>query len=545
MTGFRTRLAATLALVAVATTAYADTYPRQPGIQAQHYVFRLTLLTTDTKTIDARATVRVRIVQAGVKEAILDLATKTADGKGMTVTGVTRDGTNVAFTHEHDRLSLPLPAGARAGEDVTFDIAYHGSPAGGLHLVDNIHGEPTAFSDSWFNHARQWLPVIDHIASKATSEVIVTTKSEYQTVSNGRLIEQVDLPGGLRRTHWSQDVPVSPWLYSLAVAHFVVRSDPPVHGVPMSYWAFPQDEVKGLAALERDARGAFEFFSERVGPFAYAKLAHVEAAGMGGGMELATSIFYGEKGVTGGSAPVVHETAHQWFGDAVTESDWNDVWLSEGFATYFALLYTEHAAGRDAFADGLRRSRDTVLRVETSSLTDTPVVHVNFNESGQAGPNNQLVYQKGSWTLHMLRGLVGTDAFWRGIRLYYQAHMNGLASSADLQAAMEQASGQDLAWFFRQWLTRPGEPQLEGRWHYDAATRKIVVTIRQTQAADPFRFPLDVGVVSSAGTAPRVQQVQVTARETTVEIAADGDPASIVLDPNVWLLARWGTFARE
>jgi aminopeptidase N len=540
----KTLCTAVTALV-LASTAWADTYPRQPGIQAEHYVFRLTLLTTDTKSIDVHATVRLRVVSAGVREAWLDLATKGPDGKGMTVTSVTSGGAAVAFTHDRNRLTLPLPAAVKAGDGVTFEIAYHGAPRNGLNMVDNIHGEATAFTDDWFNRARQWLPVIDYIASKATAEFIVTTKSEYQVISNGALLEQADLPGGLRRTHWSQDVPVSPWLYSLGVAHFSVRHDAPVRGVPMSYWAFPEDEEKGLAALERDARGAFEFFSERVGPFAYGKLAHIEAAGMGGGTELATSIFYGEKGVTAGNAAVVHETAHQWFGDAVTENDWNDVWLSEGFATYFTLLYTEHAAGRAAFVDGLRRSRDTVIRVEANALPNTPVVHVNFNESGDTGPNNQLVYQKGAWTLHMVRGLIGTDAFWRGIRLYYQAHMNGLASSADLEAAMEQASGQDLAWFFREWLTRAGEPQIEGRWRYDAAAKKAIVTIRQTQAADPFRFPLEVGIVSAAGALPQVQQAEVTGRETTIEIAAATEPASIVLDPNVWLLARWGTFAKE
>jgi hypothetical protein len=179
------------------------------------------------------------------------------------------------------------------------------------------------------------------------------------------------------------------------------------------------------------------------------------------------------------------------------------------------------------------------------TLPNTPVVHADFDESGQTGPNNQLVYQKGAWTLHMLRGQIGTDAFWRGIRLYYQAHMNGLASGADLEAAMEQASGQDLAWFFRQWLTRPGEPQIEGSWRYDAAAKKVVATIRQTQTMDPFRFSLDIGVVSSPGAAPRVQPFQITGRETTIAIAADTEPASVVLDPNVWLLARWGTFGTE
>jgi aminopeptidase N len=455
-----TRLLA-IALTLSPTLVLADTYPRQPAIDAEHYVFRLTLLTTDSNEVEGEATVRLHVASNDARQALLDLRSKTPDGKGMAVTRVTSNGQPISFTHEHDRLRLPLPASVKAGDDVTFDIAYHGEPANGLRLLNNIHGERTAFSENWFHNARQWLPTIDHIADKATAEFIITTRAEYQVISNGLLMDQVDLPGSLRRTHWSQDVAVSPWLYSLGIAHFIVHYEAPVKGIQLSFWAFPQDADKGLKALERDARGAFEFFSENIGPYAYQKLAHVEAAGMGGGTEHATNIFYGEKSVTAGNAPVVHETAHQWFGDAVTESDWNDVWLSEGFATYFTLLYTEHAAGRDAFLDGLRRSRDRVLQLEKTQ-PDTPVVHVNFDESEPNGPNNQLVYQKGGWALHMLRDQIGTEAFWRGIRLYYQAHMNGLASTADLRGAMEQASGQDLSWFFNQWLTRSGVPTVAG-----------------------------------------------------------------------------------
>ena len=526
-----------LALTLAPALVLADTYPRQPAVDAEHYVFRLTLLTTDSNEIEGEATVRLHVATNGASEALLDLTSRTPEGKGMTVTRVTSNGQPVSFTHEHDRLRLPLPAGAKAGDDVTFDIAYHGEPANGLRLLNNIHGERTAFSENWFHNARQWLPTIDHIGDKATVEFIVTTKAEYQVISNGLLMDQVDLPGSLRRSHWSQDVAVSPWLYSLGIAHFVVHYEAPVKGIQLSFWAFPQDTDKGLKALERDARRAFEFFSENVGPYAYQKLAHVEAAGMGGGTEHATNIFYGEKSVTAGSAPVVHETAHQWFGDAVTESDWNDVWLSEGFATYFTLLYTEHAAGRDAFVDGLRRSRDRVLQLEKTQ-PNTPVVHVNFDESKAAGPNNQLVYQKGGWALHMLREQIGTDAFWRGIRLYYQAHMNGLASTADLRGAMERASGQDLSWFFTQWLTRSGVPTVAGTWRYDAAARQVVVTIRQAQTADPYRFQMGVGIVQTTGALPRVVQAQVAERETSITIPADAAPASVVFDPNVALLAE-------
>ena len=534
--------AVALAILGLGSQLRADTYPRQPGIDARHYAVGLTLLTSDSNEIQAAATVTLRIVTAGTRTALLDLTSATPDGKGMTVTRVTSDGRAVPIEHRDNRLHLPLPAAAAAGQDVVFTITYHGTPGNGLRLLDNIHGDRTAFSENWYNRARQWLPMIDHPADKATGELIVTTKADYQVVSNGVIVEQVDLPGGLRRTHWKQDVPISSWLYSLGVARFIVRQGGVVRGVPLSYWAFPQDAEKGLAALEKDARGSFEFFSDRIGPYAYAKLAHVEAAGLGGGTEHASNIFYGEKSVTAGNAPVVHETAHQWFGDAVTESDWNDVWLSEGFATYFTLLYTEYADGRDAFVAGIRRSRDDVLRLETS-IPNTPVVHVNLDEAAKS-PNNRLVYLKGAWTLHMLRDLIGTEPFWRGIRLYYQRHANGVASTADLRGAMEEVSGQDLRGFFAQWLTRSGVPQLSGSWRHDSAGKQVVVTLRQTQAGDPYRFPLDVGVSAASGAAPAIRRVQVTGRQSTFSIPADAEPASVVLDPGVWLLADLGSLQK-
>lgn len=534
-----------VAFLATAIGIHADTYPRQAGVDAQHYAFKLTLLTTDSNEITGEATVRLRVTRPDTREALLDLATPMPEGKGMTVTAVSREGKAVAFTHTNNRLRLPLD-GARAGEDVTFTIGYHGIPANGLRLLNNIHGDRCAFSENWYHEARQWLPVIDHIADKATGEFIITTNADYQVVGNGTLVEEGDLPGGLRRTHWKQDEPIAPWLYALGVAKFVVRHGPVVRGVPLSFWAFPQDAERGLPKLEKDARGAFEFFSDRVGPYIYDKLAHVEAAGMGGGMESTTNIFYGEKSVATASAntlPVVHETAHQWFGNSVTESDWNDVWLSEGFATYFTLLYTEYAAGREAFVDGVRRSRDNVLRAEKAT-PNTPVVHANFDESGASAPNTQFAYQKGGWTLHMLRDRVGTDAFWRGIRAYYREHMNGLATTDDLRHAMEAASGQDLEPFFKQWLTRSGVPTLEGTWRYDAAAKNVVVTVRQTQTADPYVFPIDVGV--AAGTGPsRIVRLQMQARSVTGTIPMDAEPASVTLDPNVWLLAEFGSFRRE
>ncbi len=518
----------------------ADTYLRQAGVDAQHYVFRLTLLTGDSNEIQGEATVTLRVA-GNVRKLFLDLTSVTPKGNGMVVTGVTSAGQAVVFKHSDNRLQLVVPAVSKAGQDIIFVIKYHGIPDNGLRLLNNIHGDRTAFSENWNNNARQWLPMIDYPADKATGEFIITTKADYQVIGNGALLEQLDLPGGQRRTHWKQSVPISSWLYAIGVARFIVKQGGTVRGVPLSFWAFPQDAEKGLAALERDAKGSFEFFLEHIGPYAYEKLAHVEAAGISGATEHATNIFYGEESITAGNGPIVHETAHQWFGNSVTESSWNDVWLSEGFATYFALLYVEHAYGRDEFVDGLRVSRDTVLQFE-KARPNIPVVHVNLNES--SSPLNSLVYEKGAWTLHMLRNLVGTETFWRGIRQYYKSHMNGLASTDDFRRVMEQVSGQELSWFFRQWLNRSGVPSVSGSWRYDAVAKQIVITVRQTQAVEPYRFSLDIGVFQMPGSPPRVLQMQVTGRETTAKFAVDAEPASVVLDPNVLLLAEFGGFDR-
>jgi aminopeptidase N len=384
--------------------------------------------------------------------------------------------------------------------------------------------------------------MIDHPYDKATGEFIVTAPAHYQVVANGLLIEELDLPNGERRTHWKQSVPIASWLYALGVAHFSVHHAGRVKDVELQSWVFPQDRDVGMRTFEDLARRALTFFADHIGPYSYEKLANVEAAGLNGATEHASAIFYGEKGVTAGNAAVVHETAHQWFGNSVTERDWDDVWLSEGFATYFTLLFTEHDAGRDAFVDGLRRSRRQILALD-QKLPDTPVIHRNLADMEKV--LNQLIYQKGGWTLHMLRAEIGTEAFWTGIREYYTRYRNVSASTAEFRAVMERASGKPLDWFFAQWLTRPGVPRIEGTWRYDAAAKRVEIMLSQTQSSDPYRLTVEVGVVPTPGALARVERTELNGRSTTVSFASDTEPASVVIDPNTWLLMDAGPFTRR
>ena len=510
----------------------ADTYPRQPAIDAQHYAFALTLA-ADSPRISAEARVTVRLV-AAASSVELDLISG-AGGKGMTVSAVRAGDAPVMFTHSSNRLRLPVPRAARPGQDLTYTIAYAGVPIEGLHVLTNIHGERVVFSENWPNQARHWLPMIDHPSDKATGELIVTAPSQFQVVSNGVIVEEVDLGNGARRTHWKQSVPIASWLYALGVARFDVHHAGAVQGVPLQTWVFPQDRLAGRQLFEETSRRAMEFFAARIGPYPYEKLANVQATVNAGGMEHATSIFYGEKGVVEGRSPVVHEIAHQWFGNSVTERDWDDVWLSEGMATYFDLLYTEQFEGRDAFVRGLERSRATVLELE-KKLPDTPIVHRNLSDMTLV--INDLVYEKGAWVLHMLRDTLGPEAFFAGIREYYRRYRDGNASTDDLRQVFEQVSGTSLQPFFTQWLRRPGSPRLEGSWRYDAARKIVEMTVTQTQAGEPFTFLLEVAVKGPTGESPVTTRLAVDRSSVTGTVPVPFVPASVTFDPATTLLAE-------
>ena len=332
------------------------------------------------------------------------------------------------------------------------------------------------------------------------------------------------------------DVTLDDWEQVMRIAPFASRHFATAAGVPLQTWVFPQDRDNGILTFEEPMRKAIEFFSSHIGPYPYEKLAGVQAAGGGGGMENASAIFYGEAGVTNRPATglVAHEIAHQWFGDSVTEKDWDDAWLSEGFATYFASLDTEFYEGRDAFLAAMRRSRTNIFAMEKRT-PGIAVVHDNLPEIQNGRAPVGIVYQKGGWTLHMLRGVIGTEKFWAGIREYYRRYRDSNASTADFRRVMEEASGDDLGWFFQQWLYRPGSPVVDGTWKYNPASQKVEIELTQTQAGDPYRLPLEISV-TVPGAPPAIHRLEFTAKSQKFEIPAAKDPSSVDLDPNTWVL---------
>jgi aminopeptidase N len=550
MTRLIPRFAARLALLMPFVTPLAplDTYPKNPAIDALNYAFRLELSDT-TDAIVGELTLDLRFMAAGVQSVRLDLVNAGAahGEKGMRVSGVTLNGAAVPFTHANDELLIPLASPPAVQQRARVVVRYAGTPATGLLIGKNKHGDRTFFSDNWPNRARHWLPTIDHPYDKATSEFIVTAPSHYQVVSNGLTVEVTDVPGGRRLTHWKNSVPIAPWLYVLGVARFAMQRVDTFEGKPIETWVYPQDRDAGFADFATPTKSVLAFYSDYVGPYAYERLANIQASSVAGGMESASAILYNERAVTGtGDARwrnvVIHEIAHQWFGNAVTEYDWDDVWLSEGFATYFTLLYIERAHGRDEFVRGLLDSRRTVMTF-AEAHPDYTIVHRNLSRMEDVTSSH--TYQKGSWTLHMLRGVIGSGAFQRGIRTYYERHFNGNATTADFRRAMEEASGRDLGWFFEQWLYKPGTLKIAGRWTYDARAKQVRIALEQVQTdGSLFTMPVEVAVHYKGQPVPTMQRVQVNAKANVFTIDAPAEPEDVRLDPNHWVLME-ATFGRE
>ncbi len=515
--------------------APAQADPPDPNVDVLHYTFRLTL-SDETDEVRGETTIVVRFRTDGVTRLDLDLIGPAREGdRGMNVAAVMQDDQAVEFTHANDRLHIALPAPSRVQEQRTFTITYQGTPADGLVISQNKYGERTFFGDNWPNRARHWLPTIDHPSDKALCEFIITAPNHYQVVGCGTLVEETDLPGGLRLTHWRSEVPLATKVMVMGAARFAVQYVDQYQGTPIQSWVYPQDREAGFYDYAL-AKRILAFFDGHIGPFPYAKLANVQSKTRFGGMENASNIFYSENSVSGSRRSeglMAHEIAHQWFDDSVTEADWPHIWLSEGFATYFTQLYMEYTYGRDRMVAGMQRAKGPIFGYferNPAPLVDTTIT----NLMRFLNPNS---YQKGGWVLHMLRYVVGNEAFWDGIRAYYRQYRDGNAWTEDFQQVMETASGQDLGWFFQQWIYQAGHPRYEGTWHYDAASRQLTVTLHQIQTDGTFfRMPIEVGIYTDDTALPRIEILDVDEQQNTFTFTLDDAPTDVVLDPNTWVL---------
>ncbi len=525
------------------TNSFADSYPRNYSIDILHYAFNLGFSDNNDEML-GKASITMQFKKNDVKQIRLDLINQSEKwkGKGMSVQSVTYKNQPLSFTHKNDELLIQLAKTPTINQTITIEIQYKGTPAGGMKIQPTKFGDRSFMCENWPNNARHWLPTVDHPYDKATSEFIVTAPAHYKVISNGLLLEEKLISKDTKRTHWKQSIPVSCWLFVLGIADFAVQQVDSFKGKSIQTWVYPKDSTAGFRDFASPTKQVLQFYTDYVGPYAYEKLANIECQSVGGGMETSSAIFYDEKLVTGTQSVrlrnvVIHEIAHQWFGNAVTETTWDDAWLSEGFATFFTLLFIENAYGQEEFQTGIKAARKTVYDLSKKDSTWSIVA----NRSAEAGlVTSGLTYQKGAWTLHMLREKIGKDNFKKGIQAYYKKYFNANTTTANFIAEMEKASGQNLKAFFTQYLTRPDNLKLSGSWTYDADAKQITVKLQQTQSSGkPFDFPIEMAIYQPDRASAEYQKFTMNTLQAEFKIPSATKPSSIVLDPRAILLSEF------
>ncbi len=506
-------------------------YDRYNSLDVLSYRFELDL-NDSSDMIRAAATLIVHFKQP-LDSFRLDLASHRENGKGMTVTGVTEKDRPILYRHDNDQLIIRTFKAPFSPEAVgIFKIYYRGIPSDGLIISTNQFGDRTFFGDNWPNRAHHWLPVVDHPSDKAYVEFLVEAPLHYQIVSNGLRIGGYHMDQRVF-SHWRSFRPLPAKLMVIGVSPFAVDRFESSSGVPLSSWVFPQNRENGFYDY-RIAERPVRFFEGYIAPFPYSKLANVQSRTIYGGMENASCIFYREGSVTGrreNESLFAHEIAHQWFGDAVTEGNWNHIWLSEGFATYFTDLYLEYTYGTERFLESLQDERSQVIRYSYKRLA--PVVDSTPEVSRELlSPNS---YEKGAWVLHMLRRELGDSLFRKSIRSYYRNYRHGNALTEDFTRTVREVSGRDLDPFFYQWLFEPGHPLISAQWSSRGKAVELVIRQQQQLPIPLFKFPLEIEWNHKKGGVHR-ETIQVSEREQRYAFTLPFRPHSLKLDPDCWLL---------
>ena len=468
-----------------------------------HYNVSLRLDDRLTELTCARAEVTVEALKAPV--GVIDF-----DFGEMKVDSVSYRNAPARFEQAGGKLIVHLARPMTRNDVTTIEITYHGRPADGLILKTDKAGRPSATGDNWPDRVHHWIPTLDHPSAKATINFTVTAPARDTVVANGKFAAVRDNPDNTRTWVYTESRPIPPYCMIIAVGEYAQSQPPASTHPPLSYYVPLTDRdfaIRGFSA----APSALQFFGELVAPFPYEKLALIVGATRFGGMENSSAIVFSGtlfstpldaqplsprfKIRRGLMEVTAHEVAHQWFGDSVSIKTWADLWLSEGFADYFTGLFIERFDGKEAFRVYMRLAAEKYFNYEAKR--NAPIYDTETEDLFKLlNPTN---YEKGAWVLHMLRGLMGDDAFFKGIRAYYLEHEHKTASTEDLRVALERASGKNLKEFFARWVYGSGHPRYEAYWSWREGVGEggtLEIYLKQTQEGAPFLTPLPVEIVT-------------------------------------------------
>ncbi|MEE2735216.1 MAG: M1 family aminopeptidase [Verrucomicrobiota bacterium] len=438
----------------------------------------------------------------------------------------------------------PVAAGTRTQVTITYDV----TPKRGLYFRTAEMGYPAGDTQLWTQGEpedhQHWFPSHDYPNEKFTTEVICHVPEGMEALSNGRLLShKKNEETGLVAFHWLQDKVHVNYLVTLLAGYFAKMEDQ--HGdLPVALYV-PPSEKDQLANTFQDTIRILDYFEKEIGvPYPWDKYYNACAIDyMMGGMEntslttLTSRTLFTDatENLRSSRGLDAHEIAHQWFGDLVTCRDWSHLWLNEGFATYYSLLYDRELLGNDHFKHGLHGSARGIFNHDKDT---TPMVH-----QGYSNPMQQFsfrAYPKGSWILHMLRSELGGELYRKCVKTYLERHQYKTAVTQDLVEIFEELSGRSLSQFFDQWVYLSGYPELKVQYSWDELTRQAKLSISQVQMTNEkrpfFRFNLPVKFV--VGDKTELRTIEISREREDFYLTLGAAPGVVRFDPEVTVLAK-------
>ncbi|MFO0857622.1 MAG: M1 family metallopeptidase [Phycisphaerales bacterium] len=480
---------------------------------------------------------------------IIPIPTSRGDARGQAISVTIKYNLNYGG-FKGNGLTLAGPATPPAEGENKGD--YIDSPSSGSPM---IHAQ----GESEFNS--RWFPCFDSPQERATSEVMVTVDSGYEVVSNGSLVAKLPATTGSvgqprTKWHWKMPSEHPPYLVTLAVGKFdiVNVSD---SGVPMPVYTAigTADHAKELFA---NTPAMVRFMESITGePFPWPQYAQVMVRGFRwGGMENTGATFLKDttirRNFPESDGLIVHELAHQWFGDLITCRHWDHIWLNEGFATYSEALWFEHAKREGIVTAGEYQKevnswlRELIAKSKQMSTDPTrpepPLVSARYSIADDTFEKRDNPYTRGPLMLHAIRMRVGDGVFFEGIKRYVAKFKGTAVETDDFRRLMEEVYGRSLERAFDQWTMRAGVPFVNVQARWDDNYSQLKVTMTQTQAIDAknpahvLRVPIKVtdasGVVSEVIFA-------MDAKEASQSFVLSSRPSRIDIDPMVTEIASF------
>jgi aminopeptidase N len=492
---------------------------------------------------------KARITFTSIKKELQSVFLDCCELKIERVTS--ESGQALKFKQNDRGVKIYLAESMGRDQSSTINLDYQvEDPRLGLYFTGQDEHYPDKHWQVWSQGQdednKYWFPCVDHPREKVTSEIRVKVDKPHVVVSNGVLKDRYEDGDGRLVYHWSMEKPHSIYLISLAIGSFTELSDC-FEDIPLSFYVPEGREEEGQRSFEKTAE-IMQFFSEKTGiRYPYPQYSQVIAQDfIFGGMENTTATTLTEMTLHDERAHldftsehlVAHELAHQWFGDLVTSKSWSHSWLHEGFATYFDLLYTEHAKGEDEFYYRLLENRETYFEEHDSKYKRSIVTNVY---SQPIDLFDMHLYPGSAARLHMLRRLLGEEEWWEIINLFLKKHRDSVVETVDFARCIEEVTGDNYDWFLDQWFFRPGFPLLECSLEYQDKEKTLLFHLKQNQDGEkeqpPFRFQLVVRLADDKGGGQDVR-LQIDQREHHFYIPAAQEPFMVLVDPEDSVLKR-------